>query len=305
MVAGGYAWWYVDALSDDGQHALTLIAMLGNVFSPHYARARARSAFPDPLAHCTMNVVLHGPRSHRFALTERGRSSVTRTGSSLTLGPSAMRWEGDALVIDLDEATALFPKPIPGRIRGRVRVVPRGVCAGPVSLDPGGRHQWFPLAPSARVEVTLRDPDLRWTGSGYHDANTGTRALEDDFDGWQWSRAEVDGSSVVLYDTVGRDGLVRPRALHFRADGSTHPYEAAGPRSLSSSGWGVGRSTRCDPGAVATVRETLLDAPFYTRSVLSTRILGRDVAAMHEAVDLRRFASRWVQFLVPFKMRRG
>ncbi len=35
--AGGYAWWYVDALSDDGRHGLTLIAFIGSVFSPYYA----------------------------------------------------------------------------------------------------------------------------------------------------------------------------------------------------------------------------------------------------------------------------
>ena len=33
----GYVWWYVDALSDDGRHGLTLIAFIGSVFSPYYA----------------------------------------------------------------------------------------------------------------------------------------------------------------------------------------------------------------------------------------------------------------------------
>jgi carotenoid 1,2-hydratase len=64
--SGGYAWWYVDALSDDGAHALTLIAMLGNVFSPFYARARAQGGPADPLAHCTMNVALYGPRARKL-----------------------------------------------------------------------------------------------------------------------------------------------------------------------------------------------------------------------------------------------
>ena len=27
----GYAWWYVDALSDDGLHALTVIALIGSM----------------------------------------------------------------------------------------------------------------------------------------------------------------------------------------------------------------------------------------------------------------------------------
>ena len=53
--AGGYAWWYVDAVSDDGEHALTLIAFIGSVFSPYYARALRRG----PAAaenHVSMNV---------------------------------------------------------------------------------------------------------------------------------------------------------------------------------------------------------------------------------------------------------
>ena len=33
---GGYCWWYVDATSDCGQFALTVIAFVGSVFSPYY-----------------------------------------------------------------------------------------------------------------------------------------------------------------------------------------------------------------------------------------------------------------------------
>ena len=38
----GYAWWYVDALSDDGENGITIIAFIGSVFSPYYAFARRR-----------------------------------------------------------------------------------------------------------------------------------------------------------------------------------------------------------------------------------------------------------------------
>jgi len=39
---GRHVWWYVDAISDDGQHALSVIAFVGSVFSPYYAWAFAR-----------------------------------------------------------------------------------------------------------------------------------------------------------------------------------------------------------------------------------------------------------------------
>ena len=32
---GGYLWWYLDALSDDGRSGITVIALLGSVFSPY------------------------------------------------------------------------------------------------------------------------------------------------------------------------------------------------------------------------------------------------------------------------------
>mgnify|MGYP000665064969 CR=1 FL=1 len=43
---GGYSWWYVDALSDDGQHGITIIAFIGTVFSPWYAWARRGGGGP-------------------------------------------------------------------------------------------------------------------------------------------------------------------------------------------------------------------------------------------------------------------
>ena len=49
VAPGGYAWWYVDALSDDGLHGITLIGFIGSVFSPYYAWARRRGG-GDPCA---------------------------------------------------------------------------------------------------------------------------------------------------------------------------------------------------------------------------------------------------------------
>ncbi len=60
--AGGYAWWYVDGVSDDGRHGITVIAFLGSVFSPYYAWSRDK----DPIDHSAVNVVLYGrPKAGR------------------------------------------------------------------------------------------------------------------------------------------------------------------------------------------------------------------------------------------------
>lgn len=52
------------------------------------------------------------------------------------------------------------------------------------------------------------------------------------------------------------------------------------------------------------MRRTLTDAPFYARSVIGTHLLGEPVTAIHESLSLTRFASPWVQAMLPFRMPR-
>ena len=78
---GGYSWWYIDAISADGRHGLTIIAFLGSVFSPYY-KASGRG---NPLDHCSLNVALYGP-THRWVMHERPCEDVTRDARNLQIG---------------------------------------------------------------------------------------------------------------------------------------------------------------------------------------------------------------------------
>jgi len=295
--ANGYRWWYVDALSDDGRHGITLIAFIGSVFSPYYAAARRRGA-ADPRHHVALNVALYGP-PWRWAMTERGRDRLRAEATRLAIGPSALAWRGDALECSLDEVTA----PMPSRLRGRVRVTPEVSTAHAFRLDAAGRHRWRPLAPRARVEVQLERPALRFAGTGYLDSNDGDAPLEDDFRRWTWSRAaHRDGATTVLYDVERRDGEITSLALRFDAAGRAEPIDAPPPVALAPSGWRIARATRSDDAAA--VERTLQDAPFYARSVVRATLLGERIVAIHESLDLDRFRRRWVQLLLPFRMPR-
>lgn len=269
------------------------------MFSPYYAAARRRTAAADPLHHCAVNVSLYGPGGKRWAMTERGRAGLTRDATTLQIGPSALRWDGAALTIDIDEWTV----PWPSRLRGRVRVHPRSLPAGDHALDAAGRHRWQPIAPSARVEVDMQAPALRWAGPGYLDSNRGDAPLEADFVRWDWSRMALphDGAAV-LYDVDGRDGRATSLALRFDAQGGVQEVEAPRCVTLPPSAWRVPRGTRSE--GTARVLRTLEDAPFYARSLVETRWLGAAVTAMHESLALDRFSQRWVQALLPFRMPR-
>jgi carotenoid 1,2-hydratase len=299
VVPDGYAWWYIDALSDDGRHGLTVIAFVGSVFSPYYAWARRRGP-TDPTRHCAINVVLSGPRD-RWAMTERGSRALTRMPDGIAVGPSSVRWDGTGLTIEIDETSV----PVPRRLRGTVRLVPRAVTPGPFILDAAGKHRWWPIAPRSRVEVALRDPSVSWQGEGYFDTNHGDEPLEAAFSDWDWCRTPSGDGAAILYDVRRRDGTDRGIAVRIDGAGTVTPFDAPQRVPLAPARWWrMPRSTRSDPGPPARVTVTMVDAPFYARSVVETRILGAPATAVHESLSLDRFTRPWVQALLPFRMPR-
>ncbi len=300
MPDGGYGWWYIDALSDNGRHAITLIAFIGSVFSPYYAAAHARRATP-PINHCALNVAVYGPGA-RWAMTERGASAVQRHTHALRIGPSALCWDGTSLVITIDEICA----PLPRRLRGTVVVRPRALTGACFALDAAGRHTWSPIAPRADVSVDLQHPALRWRGLGYLDHNVGVEPLQSAFARWHWSRLVGASHTAILYETTPRtdtpDAPGRVLALRADDDGTLTGFEPPPPAALPRGLWGVTRGTRAD--RPARLLHTLEDAPFYLRSVIDSQMAGIAGPAMHESLDLDRFRQPWVRMLLPARMPR-
>lgn len=297
---GGYLWWYLDGLSDDGLHGLTIIGFVGSVFSPYYAWARMRGGgIASPENHVALNVALYGPR-RAWAMTERGPATLARSAERFSVGPSSMAWDGKTLTVAFDELSC----PLPSRVKGSVRLIPDRVGSEAFSLDAAGRHRWTPIGPRSRIEVTLENPTLCWSGHGYLDSNIGDEPVEHGFSRWNWARASAGGEASILYDADRRDGTRLSLALAVRPDGTLEQREMPTPARLPPTKiWRIARSTHGDD---ARVMKTLEDTPFYARSVVSSRLFGRNATAIHESLDLSRFSSRWVQALLPFRMpRRG
>jgi len=297
--SGGYGWWYVDAISEDGQHALTIIAFIGSVFSPFYKR----SGRHDPLDHACLNVALYGPQA-RWAMTERKRHNVKQSQDRLQIGASVLRWTGEALEIDIEERDKRLFNPFRRRVSGTVRITPEIVNPTAFALDPATKHRWHCLSPKARIEVDMKAPDLTWSGSAYLDSNFGSESLEEGFRIWHWSRAHSSKGAMVCYEGVRRDGSRFASALRFAPDGKASAEAIPELAQLPRSKWLVERSTRSDNGAASVVR-TWEDTPFYSRSEIQTELLGENVVAVQESLDLDRFRSPVVQFMLPYRMPRS
>lgn len=286
-------------MSDDGGTAVVVIAMLGSPFSPTYARARARGTV-DPLDFSAFNVSVSRAGLSRWALTERTAASVARDTTSLMIGRSSMRWLADgSLAIDVDERTAPWNRPL----RGCIRFHPLARTDVAVPIDGRGEHLWWPLAPFGRVEVSLHEPAVRFSGSGYLDANAGLRPLEESFARWSWARVSSASDVAITYDVATRDMGSIEHGYRVDRDG-VHVLTGGDTAALGTTRFGLPRSIRAPLGTRARLVRTVEDGPFYARSLVECVDRGQVLRGVHEVVSLDRFASSWVQFLIPFRMRR-
>ena len=86
-----------------------------------------------------------------------------------------------------------------------------------------------------------------------------------------------------------RDGSQLDLAVEIDAAGTVREVEAPPRTRFARSLWQVRRETRADAGVQPRQRLNMLDAPFYSRSLVETQIHGETTVGVHEALDLTRF----------------
>jgi len=293
---GGYLWWYIDAVSDDGENALVIIAFVGSVFSPYYAW----KGWSEPNDHCAINVALYG-RPSRWAMTERGRGQVHRSPETFVVGGSQLNVRGDKLIIDISEHCAPIPRPL----TGRVTVSMPHQSSNTFDLDARGSHTWRPICTSAAVELEFESPDLAWTGLGYFDTNFGAEPVTKGFDYWDWSRTPLPGGRTqVRYVTDTPGGERHELNVRFASDGSREFCDPLPDTRVSNTPiWRIDRRTGSLAETTPLVHRTLEDTPFYSRSLLAYP-KGAAGYTVHETLSCNRLRSGIVRAMLPFRMPR-
>jgi carotenoid 1,2-hydratase len=221
-------------------------------------------------------------------MTDRGESALRQTPDSFTVGPSSLNWTGDELVISVDE---IGSPPLVSRVRGTIRVRPTALTSVELPLTEDGAHVWRPFAPTCAIEVDLEAAGWQWNGHGYFDANFGTRALEQDFSYWTWGRFPTGRGSTCFYDATRLDGTSLGVGVKFDDCGHARSIVPPPKTPLKRSLWALRRETRADEGFQPHQVQSMLDAPFYSRATVKTKIDGEETIGVHEALDLKRFRS--------------
>ena len=289
---------------------ITIIAFVGSVFSPYYRRARNKQTqIAAPENHCSINVALYAKAKNRWCMTERYREDIKRDQNNFIIGPSTLRFApGDQhcskLSIEINEKSA----PLPRRVIGRVEIDLNIQQDNHFALDRSNRHHWWPVSPGSRISVDLKHPAQRWKGHAYVDMNWGSAAIEDDIDYWCWSRYRLPTETLIFYDVYGRD--CRPPeppdqqiAVSITDSGKLKPVAEAELFGLANTGWRMPRHARSHHSQPVIVK-TLEDTPFYSRSVITAHLNGKQTNGIHESVSLRRFKRPIVQAMLHFRMPR-
>jgi len=307
---GAYEWWYIDALSADGQWGVVAILFRGMPMSPSYLRN------PDMmLAGCAVSVYHKGIRI-AFSFTEYPLESCTfdQKCTHVEVGDSS-------LVIDQEGILRLHSR-VPCDRDGRsIDLAIHGkspMHAAPYHDDAGDDvqdvHAWVLAQPlmKADVLVALHEQQQivvqhQFEAAAYHDHNLGKRAMHSDYRHWYWGRVHGDdGAYVFLVTPDSPDSVVQVFAISQQGDvvpwsdvQVLYEKPTCSIMGLLTHKQVVIRGTSKDGlrhELVCKNDQTCEDGPFYQRYISTWIVDGQTYGyGMSEYMYVARMESAWIR----------
>lgn len=286
---GAYEWWYFDALSENGEWALTCIWFLGNPFSPYY-RLAAQGRPADPFSHNALFFALYRRgRLYAYHFTRFPIAEVAvaeRAPGALRFGPNLLttRKEGGCRLQVIDE-----------NANRRILKADLHFSYSPLvsETEPQNEaesdHFWLPAAPACRVSgrITLRAAnnfgaeEIAFSGRGYHDHNWGRLPFAADIRDWYWARASLDRERAAILYHVRLHGGRKPVSHLLLFEGGRlllhDPSARVCLSHLAINGFGMiyARQLAAESGPVHVrfrLRSRLDSAPFYLRALCEATV---------------------------------
>jgi carotenoid 1,2-hydratase len=298
-VPGGFAWWYLDAVNDEGD-GLVLIWSFGLPFLPGY---RASGEAPRGWPSLSLAVYRSGrPAFYVLQQYAPEEASWQPEAERWTFGKTSIhrrREDGELrLVAEIDCE-------VPGIAHARGQVAVSGPLRVPSDGEPAPEaeplHDWSVIAanPDVRAHLELDGAAFDFAGRGYHDRNGGRLPLWDlDCRRWCWGRVPRDDGGARIYYVLWPESAEAPTCLGLdvSADGRTTAAEVTvqtGGERGNLMGTRLPRSLRLESAGrpwLTIEREDRVDhGPFYTRCIVEASGPGiREQRGICEAVFPRR-----------------
>jgi len=304
---GGFAWWYVDMVNDDGD-GLVMIWSFGLPFLPGLASA-ARAGRPlSPDARPSLNLAIYeGGALAAYTLREYAPEDVewSEDGMKWRFGPNVIRAERTPTTHKLH---ADLDVDVPGageRLVGTLHL--EGVARKPhdVGADFDPQHDWTPLMGPAtgHLDVTMgRQASFVFGGRAYHDRNGGTKPLHDlGFSHWIWGRMAFRDREMLYYilwpEAKQREVVSLGMVIH--DDGRTEVIERLGVKlSQPRMAWAsmtyhqsIELTHEGKPWLTVHPRHIVDNGPFYLRFIMDAyhegqRAVGTAERCVPSRVDL-------------------
>lgn len=303
---GAYEWWYVDALSSDGQWGVVAILFRGMPMSPTYLKNPKQMR-----AGCAVSIYHHGVRI-AFSFTEYPLEHAIFDENSIHVEVGT-----SSLVVDQDGILRVrchVPCDVDGRlieleIVGKTTIDYRD-CRNEMS----DLHAWVLAQPFMQADVLVSIMEQykpvvtqAFAATVYHDHNLGRRAMHCDFHHWYWGRVHLrDTAYVFLATPNSSDNNIHVYEIY--RDGSIVPWIDVSVHfekpSISMMGLVSHKHVVVRGASTDGVRHELVckndqtceDGPFYQRYISSWILDGQPCGlGMSEYMFVARMQSAWIR----------
>ncbi len=324
--AGGYEWWYFDALSDDGRDCLVVIFLVGFIFSPAYNRAVDKhlrdktQPAPRPADYPAIAITLYRDGRPLYRAINQFTAadfSADPARPACRIGDSHFYLDGMRYALELN-ATLRGGKRLAGSFSWEI--VQSSKLKAQSSKPPSDSHAWNLVAPRCRVKGELRvndRPALTFAGNGYHDHNHDSRWLPESVAAWEWGRAHfADETTAVYYRYRARgateadcylfletkDGLQTHPARLVAGRGKQHYFGLRYPRELT---------VETENARLKITQRRVLDGSFFYLRCQDTATLElndgakQTAPAITEQLAPQALRYRWLDWLVNMRIGRN
>ncbi|WP_421774814.1 hypothetical protein [Gracilimonas sp.] len=203
---GGYEWWYFDGLSEDGRQGFVIIFYQTNPFSTQYIRDLEGDE-PKNISYPAISVsVYKNGETVYYSFLEYGKDDFEwgEDNKKLSVKNDSFSYNLDrkenGFKITLNQKLPSGHK-VEGTISGKGAVANKSL----IRSSSEDRHSWNLLFPQVSVETKLNmvgkngEEELSFSGSGYHDHNTGQEPMKESFRDWYWGRYHFKDFTLVYY----------------------------------------------------------------------------------------------------------